>query len=151
MSLEPAENSGELDHRGTAIDVELTAGNARRDDPHVDQPPSRPAGDGRAPLAHVEIMADDAGAGAHLLEDPGTQPEIDLGSEIEGEHVRFGERRLEQILAAEFDEMGDPAAWALAFASLIRAGSISTPSPRAPWLRAAAIRMRPSPEPRSMT
>src|SRR4029450_2527104 len=39
----------------------------------------------------------------------------------------------------------------LAFASLIRSGLISMPTPRAPYFSAAVIGMRPSPEPRSET
>ena len=62
----------------------------------------------RPPFAHVEFVADHAGAGAHLAEDPRAQPQIDLGGEIEGEHVGLGERGFEQILAAEGDAAGDP-------------------------------------------
>ena len=42
-----------------------------------------------------------------------------------------------------------PAAAALAVASFTRAGSISTPTPRAPYFFAAVMTMRPSPDPRS--
>ena len=42
-----------------------------------------------------------------------------------------------------------PALAALAVASAMRCGSMSMPTPRAPRSRAAAITMRPSPQPRS--
>ena len=44
-----------------------------------------------------------------------------------------------------------PAARAFAVASRVRSGSMSMPTPRAPYIFAAAITIRPSPDPRSYT
>ena len=44
-----------------------------------------------------------------------------------------------------------PAVFAFAFASLMRSGSMSMPTPRAPYFCAAVMTMRPSPHPRSYT
>ena len=52
-------------------------------------------------------MADDAGSGLHLLQDPRPQPQVDLGGQIEGDDVGLIERSPEQVLAAELDAVGD--------------------------------------------
>ena len=88
--------------------------------------------------------------GRNSVSSRGRSAQIDPRQQIEGDDARLADRRLEQVLAAEDGRGSPPARSARALAaSWMRTGSRSTPSARAPR-RAAAIAIRPSPQPRSI-
>ena len=111
---------------------------------HVDPLVGRPA-------EHVVDVRDDACAGPQLAQQPRLDALVERRTEVERDDSGGAEVRGEEIALMNWTRCDTPATRALAFDSATSCGLISIPTPRAPYFFAAAITIRPSPEPRSYT
>ena len=102
------------------------------------------------PVAHAELVRHDAGARAELLGQDRPQLQVRRRQQIERDDGGGRDVDGQRVLQPELDQVLDAgllSRWPSIRA--IRSGSMSTPTPCAPYFLAAVMTVRPSPHPRS--
>src|SRR5436190_15136897 len=78
-----------------------------RNRPQVDKPAVQLDLSVRLPGSHIELVRHDARAGLELGEQARAQLHVEIRQQVQRDHRRIAELRLEEVLAPERNEVGD--------------------------------------------